>query len=206
MLLALVAVGGWLGGSAILGQPPKPWIIVIDAGHGGEDTGAIGLGELVEKNLVLDITKIIQIKALNDPQLKILLSRPEDKYVAPQERITLANLERAQLYLSVHANYAQDPFAQGIETLIHDAASPATEALAKLVQKRLSEQTRARDRGVKRAPLYIRDAQMPAVLVEVGFTTNPEEANKLQQLSYQTLIAEAILSAIREYLALPSTK
>ncbi len=114
----------------------------------------------------------------------------------------MANRQKATLYLSVHANYAQDPFDQGIETLIHDAAGPATEALAKLVQKKLGEQTRARDRGVKRAPLYIRDAHMPAVLVEVGFTTNPEEASKLQQLPYRTLIAETILFAIREYLAL----
>jgi len=199
-LAGLVGMSGWLGGTPSLGQPPKPFLIVVDAGHGGEDTGAIGLAGLIEKNLVLDIVRLIQIKALNEPKLKVWLTRQEDKYIAPKDRIALANEQKADLYISVHANYASDPFVRGIETLIHESASATSKAWAQVLQKKLIEETKAKSRGVKSAPLYLRDAQMPAALIEVGFVTNPEEANNLQQLTYQTAIAEAILAAVKEFL------
>jgi N-acetylmuramoyl-L-alanine amidase len=198
IILALLGLGAGLLSRGQ--QPAPPWVVVIDAGHGGEDTGAIGLQNIIEKDLVLAITRIVQIQSLNDPQIKIVLSRPEDKYLSPQDRIQLANERKASLYLSVHANYANDPLAQGIETLIHTSTSPQSKEWAQLVQKNLTARTKAKDRGVKSAPLYLRSAQMPAVLVEVGFTTNPEEASKLQELTYQTLIAETILNTARLFL------
>ncbi len=199
IVLAVVAIGA---GLMSRGQPSTtPFTVVIDAGHGGEDTGAIGLQGLIEKDLVLTITKLIQIQSLNDAQLKISLSRSDDKYMAPNERMALANAQKASLYVSVHANYANDPLARGIETLIHTSPSAGSNDFAQLLQQKLVAATGAKNRGVKQAPLYIRSAQMPAVLVEVGFTTNPEEASKLQELTYQSQIAEVILAAAREFLS-----
>jgi N-acetylmuramoyl-L-alanine amidase len=197
IILAIVAIGA---GLMSRGQPPAPLIIVIDAGHGGEDTGAIGLQGLIEKDLVLAIAKLIQIKSLNDSSLKILLSRSEDNYIAPNDRIAWANAQKANLYVSIHANYADDPLAQGIETLIHTTPSAGSKEFAQRLQQELTGATGAKNRGVKASPLYIRSAQMPAVLVEVGFTTNPEEASKLQALTYQTQLADVILATAKAYL------
>ena len=181
---------------------PRRFTVVIDPGHGGIDPGAIGLGGIQEKEITLAIAHIIYIKAFEYPELRIILSRQRDEYVDPPDRALAANKIAADLYISIHANAYTSSSISGIETLIHETngmESPSFE-FAEMLQKKMVAKTGARDRGIKFAPLFIRRAQMPAVLAEVGFLTNHEEARLLRSLSYQSKIADAILEALLQFL------
>ncbi len=178
------------------------YTVVIDPGHGGIDPGAIGVGGIEEKGITLAIAHIIHIKALEYPELRIILSRQRDEYVDPSDRALAANKIAADLYISIHANAYTSSTISGIETLIHETNGMESLSfeLAEMLQEKMVAKTGARDRGVKFAPLFIRRAQMPAVLVEVGFLTNHEEARLLRSLSYQSKIADAILEALLQFL------
>lgn len=178
------------------------YTVVIDPGHGGIDPGAIGVGGIQEKEITLAIAHIIYIKSFEYPEVRIILSRQRDEYVDPSDRTLAANKIAADLYISIHANAYTSSSISGIETLIHETngmESPSFE-FAEMLQKKMVAKTGARDRGVKFAPLFIRRAQMPAVLAEVGFLTNQEEARLLRSLSYQSKIADAILEALLQFL------
>ncbi|RLE37813.1 N-acetylmuramoyl-L-alanine amidase [Candidatus Acetothermia bacterium] len=181
------------------------YTVVIDPGHGGKDPGAIGIGGLEEKSITLDIAKMVYLKSLSYPELRVILTRRDDTYTYPTNRVLTANRLGADLYVSIHANAHSSPSASGIETLVHESKGRDTPCyhLAELLQRELVAATGAEDRGIKWAPLFIRRAQMPAALVEVGFVTNPREARLLQTISYQSIIAEAILDGILDYLKIP---
>jgi len=181
------------------------YTVVVDPGHGGKDPGAIGIGGLEEKSITLDIAKMVYLKSLSYPELRVILTRRDDTYTYPTNRVLTANRLGADLYVSIHANAHSSPSASGIETLVHESKGRDTPCyhLAELLQRELVAATGAEDRGIKWAPLFIRRAQMPAALVEVGFVTNPREARLLQTISYQSIIAEAILDGILDYLKIP---
>ena len=181
------------------------YTVVIDPGHGGKDPGAIGIGGLEEKSITLDIAKMVYLKSLSYPELRVILTRRDDTYTYPTNRVLTANRLGADLYVSIHANAHSSPSASGIETLVHESKGRDTPCyhLAELLQRELVAATGAEDRGIKWAPLFIRRAQMPAALVEVGFVTNPREVRLLQTISYQSIIAEAILDGILDYLKIP---
>jgi len=181
------------------------YTVVIDPGHGGKDPGAIGIGGLEEKSITLDIAKMVYLKSLSYPELRVILTRRDDTYTYPTDRVLTANRLGTDLYVSIHANAHSSPSASGIETLVHESKGKDTPCyhLAELLQRELVAATGAEDRGIKWAPLFIRRAQMPAALVEVGFITNPREARLLQTISYQSILAEAILDGILDYLKIP---
>ncbi len=179
--------------------------VVIDPGHGGKDPGAIGVGGIKEKDITLSIAQMVFLKSLSYPALHVILSRRDDTYIYPTDRVIAANRLGADLYVSIHANAHSSPNASGIETLVHETKGKDTPSyrLAELLQREMIRATGAEDRGIKWAPLFIRRAQMPAALVEVGFITNPLEARLLQSISYQSKIADAILDGILDYLGIP---
>ncbi len=178
------------------------YTVVIDPGHGGKDPGAIGVGDVCEKRVTIAIAQMVYLKALEHPKLRVVLSRRNDEYVPPADRVFVANRLGADIYVSIHANAFSSANVSGIETLVYESEGreSASYRLAEILQQHLVAQTGAKDRGVRRAPLFIRQAQMPATLVEVGFLTNHLEAKRLQNLSYQSRIAGAILDAILEFL------
>ena len=187
------------------GDGPTPsyrYLVVIDPGHGGKDPGAIGIGGLEEKDITMSIAQMVYLKSLNDPQLRILLTRRDDEYIYPADRILAANRLGADLFVSIHANSFFQASVSGVETLVHETqrTDSASYRLARMLQEHVVSATGADDRGVKWAPLFIGRATMPAALVETGFVTNPSEARLLKSVSYQSTIADAILAAIREFL------
>lgn len=178
------------------------YIVVIDPGHGGKDPGAIGVNGLEEKDITMSIAQMLYLKSLDDPQLRIVLSRRDDEYIYPTDRAVKANRIGADLFVSIHANSFSNESVSGVETLVHETqgAGTASHRLAEMLQAKVVTATGAIDRGVKPMPLFIGKAKMPAALVEVGFVTNRMEAKYLQNLSYQSKIADAILAAIRQFL------
>lgn len=199
-MLLLVGISGQVGQSQT-----KRFLVVIDAGHGGWDPGAVGAYGTREKDVNLSIARFIRLLGLYDDEISILLTRSEDIYVPHRERTDLANRLKADLFVSIHANaHPRHSAANGIEVLVHDDRDLAnysqSRALALLLQRRLTRTLGVTDRGIKHQRLFIRWAEMPAVLIETGFLTNPTEELKLRHFTYQWTVAEIIFSTIKEYL------
>lgn len=187
---------------ALLSVRPVPeTIVVVDAGHGGHDPGAVVSG-IHEKDLNLTIALLVARKAQGIRGLKVVLTRSADTYVDLVERVKMAEALGAALYLSIHANYHRDQKVCGIETWMDTNAGPESQRLAETVHRATVLATGAADRGVRRQTLYLRHTSLPAVLVEVGYLSCPTERKKLLDPAYQERLAEGILEGIREFLGI----
>jgi N-acetylmuramoyl-L-alanine amidase len=217
--------------------------IVIDPGHGGHDTGALGPGGLVEKELVLDVA--LRLQAMLKQNLKdidVVMTRDGDRFVALEERTAIANARGADLFISIHANSSQSPTSSGVETYYlsinatneelevaaRENASTARNArdlqtlleqivlddkviesrnFARQVQRGLVkglgsiDPAAAGNRGVKKAPFIVLiGANMPSVLAEVSFISNPEQAQALKTVEFRRQIAESLYDGIQRYI------
>jgi N-acetylmuramoyl-L-alanine amidase len=219
-------------------------VLVLDAGHGGHDSGAVGPGGLQEKDLVLDVTRRVARLVEDKLNVKVLLSRDGDYFVPLRDRTSFANKERADLFVSIHANAHREVASAGVETYF--LSSEATDSgarqvaalensvvqlektpsrgsrfdavkailwdlaqsefqlessrLAEVVQDSMTQSLRIPNRGVKQAGFYVLGgAAMPAVLIEIGFVTNPKEEKRLKESRYRDEIARAIYAGLAEY-------
>jgi len=216
--------------------------IVIDAGHGGKDTGTIGPHGLMEKDLCLDVAlrlgKEIEEKL---PGAQVIYTRKDDTFIPLEERTAIANQAKADLFISIHANSSHDPAARGVETYYLSFASSeeATEVAARenalsqeslhdlqtLIQKiarndKIEESKELagdvqdslthrlqlvslseRNRGVKKAPFVVLiGANMPSVLAEISFLSNPTDERLLKKPEQRERIAEGLYRGIAAYL------
>lgn len=168
--------------------------IVVDAGHGGKDAGAVNKG-LYEKAAALATAKILK-KELENKGFEVILTRDSDVFLELSERCRISNLANADLFISIHCNSSENKTAQGIETWKYVSSN---NPYAVNVQKRLIEATGAKNRGVKDGTFYVlRNTRAKAILVEMGFISHEEEKLKLFKTSYQTSVAKAIAQAIQE--------
>lgn len=175
-------------------------VIVIDPGHGGNDTGAIGIGGLREVDVVLPIAKQVR-DILEQNGVQVVMTREYDQEVDLEPRTQLANRVNADLFISIHANAIDmsRPDVNGIETYYFQSRSG--QLLAQYIHNSILQMTGAPNRGVREARFYVlRHTQMPAVLVEVGFVTGAEDAPKLADPAYRSLMAQAIARGIIQYM------
>ncbi len=223
--------------------PSKQKIIIIDPGHGGKDSGAVGYKRLKEKNAVLKIALKLG-KYLKKYGYKVYYTRSRDIFIRLRNRTHYANLKKADLFISIHANAApkrsQYLTSKGVETYF---LSPARSARAKRVSalenrvdissmdyytkqvflnflnrqkiissnklaidiqrgilKNVRKKYRVVDGGVRKAPFWVLvGAQMPAVLIETGYITNPTEATRLFNPYYESLLAKGIADGVASY-------
>lgn len=178
-------------------------LVVIDPGHGGIDSGAVGIDGVEEKEINLKIARLISSLSYLDPKyqrINVLLTRRTDKYLAPAERIRMANKKRASLFVSIHINHYRGSYVKGISTLYPRDAPRLSHKLAEKVQDALMEKTGSKNRGTKQHRLFLRKANMPAVMLEAGFLSNPGEMRKLSTLSYRKKIATSILDGAKRFL------
>jgi N-acetylmuramoyl-L-alanine amidase len=216
--------------------------IVIDAGHGGHDTGTIGPNGLEEKDLVLDVA--LRLGRLLQTKLgaEVIYTRDDDTFIPLETRTAIANEHQADLFISVHANSSQDESARGVETYyLNFTSSPdALEVAArenevseksihelqdlvkKITLKEKIDESRElagdvqqslyaglspknptlRNRGVKKAPFVVLiGANMPSILAEISFVSNPLDEKKLETPEYRQKIAEALYKGIAKYIA-----
>ncbi len=172
-------------------------LVVLDAGHGGRDPGAVGPGGTYEKDVALQIVEQVK-KYLSQPGCyRVLLTRTDDSYISPSARAKMANDAKADVFVSIHCNAASSPAAQGYETLYHPNSMLGTN-LAAGIQAGLRRHLRGPDRGIKpRAELAVlRQTKMPAVLVEVGFISHPDEERWLSLPSTHDLLERVLCSEI----------
>jgi N-acetylmuramoyl-L-alanine amidase len=185
------AVGFWLT-TAALAQP----LVVLDAGHGGRDPGAVGCGRNEAPN-VLDVVQRMA-PVLRTAGLRVALTREGDNFVELQARAAFANARDATLFVSVHANANAGAAASGSETWIANNASATSRSLANRLQAGLIAAWGLRDRGVKQANFAVLSGTaMPAALTEIGFINNCNvDSVKIGDANQRQRIAEAQAGAI----------
>jgi len=216
--------------------------IVIDAGHGGHDTGTIGPTGLMEKDLCLDVAlrlgRIIQQRL---PGADVVYTRSDDTFIPLEERTAIANQARADLFISIHANSSQDHGARGVETYylnlkgsadamevaarenassqqgIHDLEDlvkqiartekiDESKELAQDVQGSLTQRMQkaaktVKNRGVRKAPFVVLiGADMPSILTEISFLSNPADEVLLKKPEHRQRVAEGIYQGVASYL------
>jgi N-acetylmuramoyl-L-alanine amidase len=214
--------------------------IVIDPGHGGHDTGTIGPNGLQEKDLVLEVGR--RLGKLLETRLgaEVVYTRKDDTFIPLETRTAIANQQRADLFISIHANSSRDPDARGVETYyLNFTSSPeALEVAArenavseksiyelqdlvkKIALKEKIEESREfagdvqeslhnglaskspgiRNRGVKKAPFIVLiGANMPSILAEISFVSNPTDERRLETSDYRQRIAESLYRGIAKY-------
>ncbi len=175
-------------------------VVVIDPGHGGNDTGAIGIGGLREIDVVLPISTQVR-DILEQNGVQVVMTREYDREVDLEPRTQLANRVNADLFISIHANAIDmtRPDVNGIETYYFQSRSG--QLLAQYIHNSILQTTGAPNRGVREARFYVlRHTSMPAVLVEVGFVTGAQDAQKLADPAYRSVMAEAIARGILQYM------
>jgi N-acetylmuramoyl-L-alanine amidase len=218
--------------------------IVVDAGHGGHDSGTLGPGGIEEKDVVLDVA--LRLGKLLKQRLgaDVIFTRDDNTFIPLETRTAIANKAQADLFISVHANSSPDPDARGVETyyLSFTSSADALEVaarenavsdqsihqLADLVKKiamqdkidesreyaadveqslyaglgGLPENSTLRDRGVKKAPFVVLiGANMPSILAEISFLTNPEDAAQLRDPAYRQRIAQSLYNGVARYVS-----
>lgn len=187
-------------GNPGVGLPSIPngrLLVIVDPGHGGKDSGAPGVGGILEKDIVLSISQKVA-SLLEQKGIKVVMSRTGDYFVDLEPRVELAAKVGANLFVSIHANSIDNrPDVNGLETYYYDSG----EGLAHTIHNSILQSINVANRGVRRARFYVlRKSSMPSVLVEVGFVTSPEEGPKLVDPAYQSRMAEAIARGILQYI------
>jgi N-acetylmuramoyl-L-alanine amidase len=168
--------------------------VVIDAGHGGHDRGGIPGQRVSEKEMTLDVAQRLK-RILAGDGYRVVMTRENDVFIPLGTRAAIANSYRNAIFVSVHFNSARRAGADGIETYFYGRDSLP---LASAVHHFVAGGAPSPNRGVRRRGYYVlRRARVPAVLVECGFLTNPNEAAYISQSSYRQKLAEEIAAGIR---------
>ena len=190
-------------------------VVYLDAGHGGYDPGASYFG-ISEKSLTLAIQSRVKAK-LESEGYQVVTTRTSDTYVDLTNRSRAANASESDIFVSIHINASGSSAAQGIETYYYQPyaeypsrinatyhANPTrlsmSDTLANAIQSSLINATGAQNQGVKRQTFAVlRETTAPAVLLELGFLSNPQEAARLNTSAYQETLANAIVAGIKRY-------
>jgi len=169
--------------------------VVIDAGHGGRDSGG-QWGRVYEKHLALDTAYRIEA-ILKKLGYKTVMTRRSDYFVSLPQRVKIANRTRNSIFVSVHYNYTWKQEVSGLETFFSNERS---RSLAHYVQRGIVSRTRTVDRSAKHARFYvIRNSTNPAILVEGGFVSNSRERDRMKSGYFRERIAQGVVDGIQRF-------
>lgn len=176
--------------------PLENHVIVIDPGHGGDDPGAISADNDYEKEFTLDISKRIQA-LLTEKGAYVVMCRQGDQNPSLEERTSLANNNKTDLFISVHINSFINPFTSGTETYYYKSQD---KRLADILHAEIVNALNLPDKGVKKARLYVlRNSTMPATLIEPFFITHSHDLDMLKQADTRQKLAQAVVKGIFKY-------
>ncbi len=179
------------------GLSAAPLTILLDAGHGGKDPGAVHHG-VYESRVNLAIVKEVG-RRLQSYGYRVAYTRQSNIYLSPSQRASMAKLYQRALVVSVHCNGSRYSSSRGVETFTCNGYGSTSHTLATKIQKRLVKLGLFKNRGVKRGNFAVlRQHQHPSALVECGFLSNSYDRAKLKSSTYQKRIAEAITQGIRD--------
>lgn len=177
----------------------KGKIVVIDAGHGGIDPGAVRDG-IFEKDINLSIALKVK-EMLQDKGIKVVMTRSEDKKIPLEERVQISNDSNTDLFVSIHQNAVEDNVTYGTQVWF-EKTNKESGKLAKIMQESIMKSINGKDRGIQsNQSLYVtKNTKEPSVLVECGFISSDSERQLLQDYKYQEEIAKGIVNGISQYL------
>src|SRR5438094_5885403 len=169
--------------------------VVVDAGHGGKDSGAYRRYGPPEKLVTLDVAERLN-RNLRESELKTVMTRSSDVFIPLDERVTIENSQKNAVFVSIHFNDSRRRGIRGFETYYHSGASFD---LANRIQEKLMTIPHSANRGIHTANFRVlRNATCPAVLVECGYLSNRNEGNLARDSEYRELLADRIAEAIVE--------
>ncbi|SDJ80252.1 N-acetylmuramoyl-L-alanine amidase [Sediminibacillus albus] len=178
-------------------QPLDGYTIVLDAGHGGKDPGAIGVNNVYEKDLTLNTVKKVQ-NSLEDSGANVILTRADDSYLSLENRIAISNQEETDAFISFHFNSFSLSSVGGIHTFHYTDGEDRK--LAQSIQTGLSDRVSLEDKGTLQADYRVLKKNRDlSVLVELGFLSNPEELATIQSEKYQNNVAAGISEGVQRY-------
>jgi N-acetylmuramoyl-L-alanine amidase len=223
-------------------RPGRDIVIAIDAGHGGKDPGAVGQKRTREKDVVLQISRELAKRINAEPGMKAVLVRDRDIYIDHRERMAIARRNKADLFVSIHADAVDDRRAHGASVYALSLKGASDEAARQLarrenasvggvslndkddllasvlldiaqnesldaslsvgneVAKQMGRVTKMHRKTVQQAGfLVLKSPDLPSILVETAFISNPSEEKKLRDKAYQARLSNSILAGIREY-------
>lgn len=182
-------------------KPNGTYTVVIDAGHGGKDSGALSLTKKTEKDFTLALSLKVGELLRKEDKINLVMTREDDSFPELSDRSSLANKIGADIFVSIHGNSAKNsPSVTGTETFYYHKSS---EALAKTLHKNLLNGTQFKDRGIKFGDLHVvRETKMPSTLLEIGFLTSTNDEPKMYDDQFQWRVAENIVKGIKEYLGI----
>ncbi|OGH99968.1 MAG: hypothetical protein A2039_05830 [Candidatus Melainabacteria bacterium GWA2_34_9] len=170
--------------------------VVLDAGHGGQEPGAIRAGNY-EKNITIDITQRVKTY-LKQAGINVIMTREEDETVSLKQRAAITNTEDPDVFVSIHINSSENLGVRGLETYYY---TPQSKALAQSVHAKMVNNINSPDRGIRTARFYvIRNTAVPAILAEVGYLSNDSERYSILTEERKDATARAIANGIINYL------
>ena len=210
--------------------------VVIDAGHGGRDTGTIGPTGLTEKELVIDVARRLKERIESEIGAEVVMTRDDDSFVPLETRTAMANQAEADLFISIHANASRSRSIRGVETyflnfttsneglelaarenasslrsiselqdivskiMLRDKVDESREFASHIQESLAKRKHFGRNRGVKQAPFVVLiGANMPSILAEISFISNPEDERMLKGTDRRQQIAEALFEGVISY-------
>lgn len=177
----------------------KDMFVVLDAGHGGHDTGAVGCNGTCEKDINLDIV-LRAAKLLQAAGAKILLTRSDDTFIPLYDRPGMANTQNADIFIAVHCN-STPKRNTGKGTQIY-FRTPQSVGLAAAIHTEMVKALQLFDGGIRNESFcVIRESKMPSVLIEVAFLNNEREEALLNTVDFRQRAAEGVLNGVRRYAA-----
>lgn len=180
-------------------RPPQERIVVVlDPGHGGRDPGAVGIGGLQEKQVILPIALEVA-SLLRQEGIEVVMTRDRDFELDLAPRVQIAERANANLFVSIHANAISlsRPDVNGLETYYYSSNGAR---FARTVHDNILNRMGMRDRRVRQARFYvIRNTSMPAILIEVGFVTGAEDIHNLRSPQWRSRMAQAIAEGIQRH-------
>lgn len=173
--------------------------VVVDPGHGGKDPGAIAVDGSYEKAVVLDASRLLH-DALETRGMEVTMTRTGDEFLPLDTRADIGNQTRCDAFISIHADSSNNPRAHGFTLYVARDAGHEAIQLAEAVEKRLAALA-IPSRGVRRADYRVLvETSSPAVLVELGFLSNQQEASRLARRGYRRALADAIASGVADHM------
>jgi N-acetylmuramoyl-L-alanine amidase len=184
-------------------------VVVIDPGHGGTDSGAIGLNGIMEKDIVLSIAKaMVRLNTYTNNDFEIYLTRYKDTLISLTDRARLARNLKADMFISLHCNQSENPKVRGVEVYVNARGGNFLNEsimLAYVLQKQIKTKLGFESRGVKYGDFQVlRDngISMKTILLEIGFLSQMDEAIYLNKVEFQNAIALVVLQSIVKFLGL----
>jgi len=193
--VALLAACSTVGTPGVKNTSKTFSTVVVDAGHGGKDSGAYRRYGPPEKMVALDVAQRLKQK-LRESQIKTVMTRDSDVFIPLNDRVAMENKQKSAVFVSIHFNDSRKRKTRGFETYYHSGASFD---MANRIQQKLMTIPNSANGGVHTANFRVlRLANCPAVLVECGYLSNRSEGNQARDWEYRELLADRIAEAIVE--------